>query len=50
MTQYSLSGDFIEKFDSVNDAAKSVGVSQGTLSSHLTGRNKTCKGYVFRYD
>jgi len=50
VTQYSLSGDFIEKFDSVNDAAKSVGVSQGTLSSHLTGRNKTCKGYVFRYD
>ena len=50
VTQYSLSGDFIEKFDSVNDAAKSVGVSQGTLSAHLTGRNKTCKGYVFRYD
>lgn len=47
--QYSLSGDFIEKFDSVKDAAKSVGVLQGTLSSHLNGRNKTCKGYIFKF-
>ena len=50
MLQYTTEGLFVEKHNSVNDAADSIGVTQGTMSSHLTGRNKTCKGYIFRYD
>jgi group I intron endonuclease len=49
VVQCDLEGNKIMTHTSVNEAAKHVGVSQGTMSSHLTGRNKTCKGYVFRY-
>lgn len=47
--QYDLDGNQIMIHKSVSDAAKHVKVSQSNMSSHLTSRNKTCKGYVFKY-
>ena len=47
--QYTTEGLFVEKHNSVNDAADSIGVTQGTMSSHLTGRIKICKGFIFKY-
>lgn len=37
------------EYKSVNDAAKDNGVFQSNMSSHLGGRNKTCKGYIFKF-
>jgi group I intron endonuclease len=48
--QNTIDGNLIKKHNSVNDAASYIGVSQGTMSSHLTGRNKTCKGYIFKFE
>lgn len=42
-------GQLICEYDSVKEAAKSVNVSQPNMSSHLGGRNKTCKGYIFKF-
>lgn len=42
-------GQFICEYNSVTEAAKSVNVSQSNMSSHLGGRNKTCKGYIFKF-
>ena len=49
VSQYKLDGEFVNTFNSVKDAAKTMDVAQSTLSSHLIGRNKTCKGYIFKY-
>lgn len=42
-------GELLFQYKSVSDAAKQNGVSQSNLSSHLGGRNKTCKGYIFKF-
>lgn len=36
-------------FESVNDAAKSVGVCHSAISMNIHGQTKTCQGYVFRF-
>lgn len=37
------------EYSSVKEAANDVNVSQSNMSAHLTGRNKTCKGYKFKF-
>ena len=37
------------EYESITFAAKTIGVSQGSLSDHLLGRNRTCKGMTFEY-
>jgi hypothetical protein len=45
-----LKGDVVvEKFKSVSDAVRKTGLSQGNISSCLTGKRKTCDGYMWRY-
>ena len=36
-------------YESVTSAAKAIGVTQGSLSAHLIGLNKKCKGLIFEY-
>ena len=38
-----------EEYESITFAAKSIGVTQGSLSAHLLGINRTCKGMRFEY-
>lgn len=42
-------GQLVCEYNSVKEASESVNVSQSNMSSHLGGRNKTCKGYVFKF-
>lgn len=37
------------EYESITTAAKSIGVSQGSLSAHLLGWNHSCKGMRFEY-
>lgn len=42
-------GNFIREFESITIAAKAVGVDQSAISNVLSGRNKTSKGFIWRY-
>ena len=39
-----------KRFPSLNAAAREMGCSKSAISHVLTGRNKTCKGFTFKYD
>lgn len=38
-----------EEYESVTSAAKSIGVTQGSMSAHLLGHNCFCKGRKYEY-
>lgn len=37
------------EYESITAAAKAIGVSQGTLSEHLLGMSRHCRGMLFEY-
>lgn len=43
--QYKLSGEYVQSFNSIYDAAKSVNVDNSTLAYLIRGRGKTCAGF-----
>jgi len=45
VAKYSLTGELIEVFDSLIDAAKNVGCPQYQISKVCTGVQKTCRNY-----
>lgn len=47
--QYDIDGSFIGYFDSISQAAESVGVSRPALTQVLNGNGITCGGYQWRY-
>ena len=48
--QYTVNGKYIKSFDTLVDAAKSVGLNNSSgIQGCCAGRNKTAKGYVWRY-
>lgn len=48
--QCDIDGNFVNKFKSVNEAAKITGACRTTISRVLTGHYKTAKGYIFVYE
>lgn len=48
VNKYSLNGDYITTYDSVSEAAKSVGCVCGNFSSYIK-RNPRYKGYIWKY-
>lgn len=50
VVQLSLSGDFIQRFDKVSDAAKVVNRSYSTIKDTCSGKQKTCAGYKWMYE
>lgn len=38
------------KFESITKAAKFVNVSISSISAALTGKSKTCKNFIWKYD
>jgi len=47
--QYSLDGEFIKKWDYMNEAAKTLNLSRGNISNACLGRRKTCGGFLWTY-
>jgi hypothetical protein len=47
--QYNTEGILINVYDSSKLAAEAIGVHEVTMRSHLGGKYKTCKGYIFKY-
>ena len=47
--QYSLDGEFIKEFDSMNSAAKVVGTSRDSVFRVCSGITSSTSGYVFKF-
>lgn len=45
--QYTKEMELITKFNSVREAAKSIGRTEGAISMCTSGKNKTCAGYIW---
>ncbi len=49
VVQYSLHGEYIASFDSVNKAAKAVNGRQPNITACCKGKQKKAYGYIWRY-
>ena len=47
--QFSINGDFIKEFESINDAARLLGIRNDGISACLRERQKSSGGYVWKY-
>jgi hypothetical protein len=47
--QFDKQGNFIKEHISSKQAAEYIGVHEVTMRSHLGGKYKTCKGFIFKY-
>ena len=44
-----MDGNLIATYNKIVEAAKAVNASTGSISAVLHGRNKTCKGYIWKF-
>lgn len=49
VVKYSLSGAFLEKYDSINEAARKNGVKSTRISRCCRGLEKTASGNIYRF-
>lgn len=49
VSQYSLVGDFIKKYEAINIAAKELSVSETAISRCCKNKQRTAGGYLWRY-
>jgi hypothetical protein len=47
--KYTPDGELVAVFDSVKDAGKDAGVHYTCISHCCSGKQKTCRGYVYKY-
>ena len=47
--QYTIDGVFIQEFDAIRDAVNETGVDKKTIQECCAGRQKTGKGYIWKY-
>lgn len=48
--QYTKDGEFVAKYNSLQEASDKNGISKNNLSSACLGRRKTAKGYIWKYE
>ena len=49
IAMYDKNGNLLYEYDNSKEAGKDLGVSVGAIQKACTNRNKSCKGYVFKY-
>jgi hypothetical protein len=49
LLQYDLEGNFIKEWNSGKEVSKMLKINRASLSSALTGKNKTAGGFVWHY-
>lgn len=47
--QYSLTGEYIDMFNSITKASEKTGVGFSRISACVTGRQKTAGGFIWKY-
>ena len=48
--QYGLNGEFVKGWDCISDAARDIGCKPCQIINNIQGRNKTCHGYMWRFE
>jgi len=48
--QYDLQMNTINRFNSAYEAAELTGLSRSSISKNARNENKTCKGYIFKFE
>lgn len=48
VSQYTLDGKLVASFDSIAEAASSIGVSRGVIDGILSGRTRNSRGYIWK--
>lgn len=48
IAQFDLKGNFIKQFESVRQASRELNISSGAISNAISGRTKTCKGFMWK--
>lgn len=49
INQYDLNNNFIKTWDSIREIEKEYNVTHTSIRYCCMGKNKTCKGYIWRY-
>jgi hypothetical protein len=49
VNQFTLDGVYVQTFDTMGEAAASVGAHQSSISNSCSGRTKICKGFLWQY-
>ena len=49
VSQFTLEGEFIKKYDSAREAARKTGIDYGNISKCCNGRYKTAGGFIWKY-
>ena len=47
--QYDLNGNFIKKYDSIAEAAETLGLHRTSIENALTNKAFNCQGYLWKY-
>ena len=47
--QYDQNGELLKVYTTLNEAANSIGISKAAISRACLGKQKTCKGFVWKY-
>ena len=47
--QFSISGDFIQEFESINSAARFLGIRNDGISACLRGLQNSSGGFIWKY-
>jgi len=50
VNQYSLSGEYIQTYRSITEATKAVNAGSWDISNTCHGRQKTCKGFIWKFN
>lgn len=48
--QYTLDGQFVQRFYSLSEASRVLGISLGSISDCLSGRTSKSRNFIFRYE
>lgn len=48
IAQFDLQGNFIKQYESVRQASRELNISSGAISNAISGRTKTCKGFMWK--
>lgn len=49
IAQYTLKGEYLNTFASITLAASNLKIKRKSIGECLAGRNKTSKGFIFKY-
>lgn len=47
--QFDLDGNLIKEWDSTRDIEREINIDHRQVSDNCNGKQKTCKGYIFKY-